>query len=120
MARNTCYTMDEPDGTMFQELVLFPTLAPQLARAENRYIGPAVNAAQAGAGQAGFAAGAPVANAGAVIVGDDQEEAFAPLMPPERTFFITAIMNFTQPPSGPKAKPSKGSESKTGAAIALF
>ncbi|KAF8193679.1 hypothetical protein BJ912DRAFT_1057368 [Pholiota molesta] len=31
----TRYTMNEPDGTPFQELVVFPTLAPQLARPQN-------------------------------------------------------------------------------------
>jgi len=35
MPRDTRYTNNEPDGTYFQELVVFPTLAPQLARPQN-------------------------------------------------------------------------------------
>lgn len=35
MPRDTRYTINEPDGTPFQELVMFPTLAPQLARPQH-------------------------------------------------------------------------------------
>ena len=35
MPRDTRYTNNEPEGTYFQELVVFPTLAPQLAHPQN-------------------------------------------------------------------------------------
>ncbi|EDR09189.1 uncharacterized protein LACBIDRAFT_296559 [Laccaria bicolor S238N-H82] len=35
MPRDTRYTNNEPDGTPFQELIMFPTLAPQLARPQH-------------------------------------------------------------------------------------
>ena len=35
MPRDTRYTNSEPDGTYCQELVVFPTLAPQLAHRQN-------------------------------------------------------------------------------------
>ena len=35
MPRDTRYTNNEPEGTYFQELVVFPTLAPQLACPQN-------------------------------------------------------------------------------------
>lgn len=57
--------MDEPDGTMFQELVMYPTLAPQLARTQNRHLPLAANAAApVGAGQVATAAADLVVNAG--------------------------------------------------------
>ena len=65
MTRNTRYTMDDPNGTMFQELVVYPTLAPQLARTQNRHLPQAANtAAPVGASQVATAAAGLVANAG--------------------------------------------------------
>jgi len=33
--RYTRYTINKPDGTPFQELIMFPTLAPQLAHPQH-------------------------------------------------------------------------------------
>ena len=45
MTHNTHYTMDEPDRIMFQELVMYPTLAPQLACTKNHHLPLVANAA---------------------------------------------------------------------------
>lgn len=104
MPRDTRYTNNEPDGTPFQELVMFPTLAPQLARPQRA---------------------APPRAPGALPVAGTAEENndLSDFTPPERTFFITAILSFRESSAsqGSKAKqPKKTSATKTGPALPLF
>jgi len=65
MTHNTHYTMDEPDRTMFQEFIIYPTLASQLACTQNYHLPLVANAAAPlGAGHVVTAAADLVANVG--------------------------------------------------------
>jgi len=106
MPRNR-WSVDEPDGTNFHELVVLPTLAPQLARPEHlRPVQPpAAPLAMVPAGDANSRA---------------ESEEHPAEIPPVRLFFLSASMIYMGNADGPRARPKKITETKNGAALEVF
>lgn len=85
MAPHARFTIDEPDGSSFHELVILPTLAPQLARPGNLHPAPATNAAPAAA--------AGVVGTGLAPVTTALDPALAPQAGPAANGEVKIILN---------------------------
>ncbi|KAI0260989.1 hypothetical protein BGY98DRAFT_75869 [Russula aff. rugulosa BPL654] len=99
------WSADGADGSAFHEIIVLPTVAPELARPQNLvpYLGQQVS-------ESGSNGAATVPS-----VEDDQVT-----LPPDREFFVSAVLSFTVPASGPRARPKKDSETKNGPAVLLL